>query len=309
MNFLGFADVFANPIGNIVSSVINSKAQDRANQANIDMQRETNAFNAAEAEKAYLRDIDFWERQNAYNSPAAQMARLQDAGLNPMLAYSNGVSNTSSGNVSYSPSKADAPHLQAYTGFNLGTFGSMVQLAQSIDKHEKEMKILDEEFQRLHNENTKEGYFLPHFEDYANSWFRDQGAEFLHRENQRALDQIKLGDAINEAEDNKKYREGTIKERIAAVGIRNSAMQAGINLTNEQFRHLEHITNKAIDHYEKFGDAEDQLYKAELELREWGVRTGLAQKELNYYVTAFKSFLAPILQLTGIVTGLGFLSK
>lgn len=45
-------------------------------------ERELNAYNQSRMDVA---------QQNAYNSPSEQMQRLRDAGLNPMLAFQNGV--------------------------------------------------------------------------------------------------------------------------------------------------------------------------------------------------------------------------
>lgn len=43
-------------------------------------------------ERANERNIQFWNMQNAYNHPAQQMARFKDAGLNPNLIYGKGTS-------------------------------------------------------------------------------------------------------------------------------------------------------------------------------------------------------------------------
>lgn len=53
----------------------------------------------AATDKAFKREKEMWNLQNEYNTPAAQMQRYKDAGLNPMLLYSQG----SSGNASSAP--------------------------------------------------------------------------------------------------------------------------------------------------------------------------------------------------------------
>lgn len=50
-------------------------------------------------DQANAHEIDMWNLQNAYNTPAAQMERFKEAGLNPMLAYTQG----SNGNASSAP--------------------------------------------------------------------------------------------------------------------------------------------------------------------------------------------------------------
>lgn len=42
------------------------------------------------AEQANAHEIEMWNMQNDYNTPAAQMKRFEEAGLNPMLAYTQG---------------------------------------------------------------------------------------------------------------------------------------------------------------------------------------------------------------------------
>lgn len=51
------------------------------------------------AEQANAHEIAMWKMQNAYNTPEKQMERFKQAGLNPMLAYTQG----SNGNASSAP--------------------------------------------------------------------------------------------------------------------------------------------------------------------------------------------------------------
>lgn len=51
------------------------------------------------AKQANDQEIAMWNMQNEYNSPAAQMQRWKEAGLNPMLAYTQG----SPGNATSAP--------------------------------------------------------------------------------------------------------------------------------------------------------------------------------------------------------------
>lgn len=96
----------ANGVSNWFSG---KKAQERAFNYNMEMQRQQNQFNSAAQQKAYeqnkalaeyaydrereqwrlenQKNLDFWNMQNAYNSPQAQMERYQAAGLNPALIY------------------------------------------------------------------------------------------------------------------------------------------------------------------------------------------------------------------------------
>lgn len=111
---MSFWDVFSslNPftaIGSVVSSFVNADAQRDANETNMDINRENNAFNAqqaelsrnwqsnqtqlqnawnsAEAEKARQQSMEFaremFDKETSHNSPVNQMKLLREAGLNP----------------------------------------------------------------------------------------------------------------------------------------------------------------------------------------------------------------------------------
>lgn len=82
-------------IGSVVTSRANNEAVDKTNAANAEMMREQNAFN-----------VDMWNRQNEYNLPINQMNRLKEAGINPALAYTNGVSGNSATSAPTSASAA-----------------------------------------------------------------------------------------------------------------------------------------------------------------------------------------------------------
>ncbi|UPW41576.1 DNA pilot protein [Peromfec virus RodF8_52] len=90
--------------GGIINSVTNAKAQEKANQANMELAKYQND-----------RNMELWNMQNAYNTPQAQMQRYEQAGLNPNLIYGQG----SSGNAA-APEQTQVPSIQPYTGFNAG---------------------------------------------------------------------------------------------------------------------------------------------------------------------------------------------
>lgn len=72
---------------NVVSTMLNNKAQKDMNQINFDNQ------------------VKLWKMQNEYNKPENQMKRLQEAGLNPNLVYGGGAT-TTAGPVGYTPGVA-----------------------------------------------------------------------------------------------------------------------------------------------------------------------------------------------------------
>lgn len=101
-------------IGSLGSSILNGifgqNAQNKANETNLQIARETNQANRQLAEYEWNKNLEMWKMQNEYNSPASQMQRYKDAGLNPNLIYGQG----SSGNATSLP-KYSAPTMQPVT--------------------------------------------------------------------------------------------------------------------------------------------------------------------------------------------------
>lgn len=95
----------------LAGNAIGSASQSKTNQTSIDINRENNAFNAAEAEKQRQWQEKMWTKNNEYNSPTAMISR----GLNPYIGSSVGAG------VSKSPASGGAaaqaagmPSLQAF---------------------------------------------------------------------------------------------------------------------------------------------------------------------------------------------------
>lgn len=95
----------------LAGNAIGSASQNKTNQTSIDINRENNAFNAAEAEKQRRWQEEMWNKNNEYNSPSAMISR----GLNPYIGSSVGAG------VSKSPASggsaaqaAGMPSLQAF---------------------------------------------------------------------------------------------------------------------------------------------------------------------------------------------------
>lgn len=95
----------------LASNVIGSSSQSAANDANVEINRQNNQFNADQAAMQRQWQTDMWNRNNRYNSPNEMISR----GLNPFIG-----SNTGAG-VSRSPASggaaataATSPSLQAF---------------------------------------------------------------------------------------------------------------------------------------------------------------------------------------------------
>lgn len=82
---------------NILGNIINWLSGNDANEQNRRLMEQQNQW----AQR-------MWQLNNEYNSPSAQMARLRAAGINPALAYANGVENVSTSTAE----TADAPTMR-----------------------------------------------------------------------------------------------------------------------------------------------------------------------------------------------------
>lgn len=127
MGLLDFIPV----VGNIASSIGNSISTNKANNANMAINRMNNEFNAAEAEKARQFQLDIWNKTNEYNSASAQRSRLESAGLNPYLMMNGGSAGSAQSSVSSSPASASPPlsmQRQDFSGLS-NTLSSALQIA------------------------------------------------------------------------------------------------------------------------------------------------------------------------------------
>lgn len=118
-----------NPL--LAATAISAGSQLLGNAFNLYGQSQANKANMELAQYQYEKNLEMWNRQNEYNTPAAQVARLREAGLNPVLAMSGGVTNQASTPPSY-----DRPQLAPYQvdTSGLAQIGSDMIRAQTADK-------------------------------------------------------------------------------------------------------------------------------------------------------------------------------
>lgn len=133
----GIISAGASLAGNAIGSVF----QNKTNQTSIDINRENNAFNAAEAEKQRQWQEAMWHKNNEYNSPTAMISR----GLNPYIGSSVGAG------VSKSPASggsaaqaAGMPSLQAFRPdfSSVGTALASFAQAKKFISESKQMETL-----------------------------------------------------------------------------------------------------------------------------------------------------------------------
>lgn len=140
MGLLDFIPVF----GDIASSIGNSISTNKANKANMAINRMNNEFNAAEAEKARQFQLDMWNKTNEYNSASAQRSRLEEAGLNPYLMMNGGSSGVAQSSGSSSPASASAPlsmQRQDFSGLS-NTLSSALQISNQTKETNANVQAL-----------------------------------------------------------------------------------------------------------------------------------------------------------------------
>lgn len=95
----------------LAGNAIGASSQNKANQTNIDINRENNAFNAQQAQIQRDWQEKMWGMNNSYNSPNAMISR----GLNPFVQGSASMAGSRSpASGGAAASAASAPSLQAF---------------------------------------------------------------------------------------------------------------------------------------------------------------------------------------------------
>ena len=95
----------------LAGNAIGASSQNKTNQANIDINRENNAFNAQQAQIQRDWQEKMWGMNNSYNSPNAMISR----GLNPFVQGSAAMAGSRSpASGGAAASSSSAPSLQAF---------------------------------------------------------------------------------------------------------------------------------------------------------------------------------------------------
>ena len=95
----------------LAGNAIGASSQNKANQTNIDINRENNAFNAEQAQIQRDWQEKMWGMNNSYNSPNAMISR----GLNPFVQGSAAMAGSKSpASGGAAASAAPPPSVQAF---------------------------------------------------------------------------------------------------------------------------------------------------------------------------------------------------
>lgn len=151
-------------LGGLASGVFNYYGQKQANQANIQLAREGQAYETQMWERQQAENQRIWEQQNEYNSPLNQMNRLKSAGLNPNLVYGSGNVTATSSSQQQTPSQPRAiiPRVEnelsnITTNLNvLGMYQNLQQSQANIARTKAETDLIN---QRKLNELENNLYF------------------------------------------------------------------------------------------------------------------------------------------------------
>ena len=100
-------------ISNLFGANKQSKAQESANRANLQIAREQNALNQSMLNQQQNFAVRTWEMQNEYNDPSAVSQRLREAGINPAAVFGAGTTQSAGGISNPSGLPAAGAHMEA----------------------------------------------------------------------------------------------------------------------------------------------------------------------------------------------------
>lgn len=146
---MGFLDGALGSIGgSLIGGALSFLGQSSANSANREIAQQTTEANALEAQK----NRDFQERMSNTSYQRA-VKDIQTAGLNPMLAYSQGGSSTPSGATGYA---AQAAPMQNTMGEAGRQFGDAVGKGAETAMKYAQIKNLHEQNQQIQATTARE---------------------------------------------------------------------------------------------------------------------------------------------------------
>jgi hypothetical protein len=133
----------------LAGNAIGASSQNKANQTNIDINRENNAFNAQQAQIQRDWQEKMWGMNNSYNSPNAMISR----GLNPFVQGSAAMAGSKSpASGGAAASAAPSPSVQAFRPdfSDVGSaLASMAQARAAMINAENNAKVVPYEINRI----------------------------------------------------------------------------------------------------------------------------------------------------------------
>lgn len=123
----------------LFNGLLGHDAQKSANEANLQIARENNAWSEKMMQKQMDYNTEMWNKQNEYNDPSAQMARLQAAGLSPYRMMSAGNTGTAGSAQGVGLPSPQQTRLEA----EKFEFGAASQRLLQMSEHEHQEKLAD----------------------------------------------------------------------------------------------------------------------------------------------------------------------
>ena len=225
--------------GAIASNIVSGRHASRENRKNREFQ-----------ERMYYQQLEDnrknWEMVNAYNLPSAAMQRLRDAGLNPMLYYSEGTGNVV---AQSSPQGGSQPSGNAALPGNfMNPFEGFTNSVVAMKKLQSEIKNLDADSEskladvllraeQTLNERESRGGIKADVEFKVQS-LRDK-VEKAHIDNRVAESQATLNEELARTEPKKREE---IKANIANLEKQLDVYQVTIDDVQNQIKNRDIIT-------------------------------------------------------------------
>lgn len=152
LDALPFISAGVNPFLSVLGAATQTHSNEKINQQNVDMQRETNAqtldmynrglaFQNEQREKQndvnWRNAVDMFNMENEYNSPESQVKRYLAAGLNPMAAakdagLASGSAPSTSSSAGIGVPALTAPHQQMYNVASTQAVQNIAGLAAAV---------------------------------------------------------------------------------------------------------------------------------------------------------------------------------
>lgn len=247
---------------NILGSIFGSSSQDKANEANLQATRETNALNERLFyenlqnqnlwnERAYT---EYW-KQRKYDSIANQRAQYERGGINPYFALGNmqtglaagstpspsGGSSTPSMSIptfgAYDPSQSFANVGNAISQGVSSYYENSLKKAEATQKDLQNLNQIDKDLAEIAEKRAaakKSG---------ADASYLDEQEKALKEQRPVLLENLKKSGRLLRAQEGNTMQDTRMKEfQSESIGLQNQAAE----LSNEVFRDTKEFQKKSI---------------------------------------------------------------
>lgn len=153
----------------LISGLFGKSAQDKANETNLQIAREQNAFNQKMWEQQRDYNTEMWNMSNEYNDPAAQMQRLKNAGLSDWAAASAVSGSPSTATPMSSPAAAPAAGASVQApdmSFLSAAMDTAIENYQAVKLRDEQIRLAAAQADKAETEASQAS-------DFYRDFFRD----------------------------------------------------------------------------------------------------------------------------------------